>query len=96
MGAALELAPPPEDATELTADELAPPEAAADAAAELDDVAAAVVLDEDAVAVDVPVQLDSSGTAAALATPAPSTRNIVRRFIPVLRRSASKSEPVTV
>ena len=44
---------------------------------------------------DVPVQLDSSGTATALATPAPITRNIARRFMPVLRSSASKSEPVT-
>jgi hypothetical protein len=67
-----------------------------EAAEELADVVAAAELVEDAVAVEVPVQADSRGTAAALATPAPSTRNIVRRFIPVLRRSASKSEPVTV
>jgi len=70
----------------------------AEDAAELEDVvAAAADVDElPTVAVEAPVQLDSSGTAAALTTPAPSTRNIVRRFMLVLRRSASKSEPVTV
>lgn len=50
----------------------------------------------DAAGVEAPVQLDSSGKAAAPATPPPRILIIDRRFMPVLRRKDSKSGPVTV
>ncbi len=58
-------------------------------------VAAAEVV-ELAALPEVPVQLDNSGTATALAMPAPINRSSVRRFTPVLLTSASKSESDTV
>jgi len=87
-------------------EEPAPPAAelpAAELAAELPpaDVAAALEVEEvaapaDEPADDVPVQEERIGSAAVLATPAPSIRNMFRRFMLLFRNFESKSELVTI
>jgi hypothetical protein len=93
------------DAPELATTPPAALEAALDAALEAAELVAADVLAAAALVVEllelaaadeVPVHADSRGTAAALAMPAPMTRSIVRRFMPLLRSSPPKSESVTV
>lgn len=72
---------------EPAAEDAAPP-----AALEVEEVAAPA----DAPADDVPVQAERIGSAAALATPAPSIRNMFRRFMLLFRNFESKSELVTI
>ena len=76
------------DIAELAAE--LPPDAAA--ALEVDDAAELLEVPAD----EAPVQAERMGSAAALATPAPSIRSMFRRFMLLLRRTESKSELVTI